>query len=68
MIKSRDTEAELIAGSKRKMLGRKTWQRMLAERGTPQAIRRENEPEPTCRHFPVWCVDRKIEVVHFQPG
>ena len=41
---------------------------IVAERGTPQAIRCDNGPELTCRHFLAWCIDRKIELVHIQPG
>src|SRR5579864_7312552 len=41
---------------------------IVAERGMPQAIRCDNGPELTSRHFLVWCIDRKIELVHIQPG
>jgi putative transposase len=41
---------------------------ILAERGTPQAIRCDNGPELTSRHFLAWCIERKIELVHIQPG
>ena len=41
---------------------------IVAERGTPQAIRCDNGPELTSRHFLAWCIDRKIELVHIQPG
>jgi putative transposase len=41
---------------------------IVAERGTPQAIRCDNGPELTSRHFLAWCVERKIELVHIQPG
>ena len=40
----------------------------MAERGQPQAIRCDNGPELTSRHFLAWCVERKIELVHIQPG
>jgi putative transposase len=43
-------------------------ERIVAERGAPQAIRCDNGPELTCRHFLAWCIDRKIELVHIQPG
>jgi putative transposase len=39
-----------------------------AERGIPEAIRRDNGPEFTSRHFLEWCMDRKIELVHIEPG
>jgi putative transposase len=41
---------------------------ILAERGVPQAIRCDNGPEFTSRHFLAWCVERGIELVHIQPG
>ena len=36
--------------------------------GRPQAIRCDNGPELTSRHFLAWCVERQIELVHIQPG
>jgi putative transposase len=39
-----------------------------AERGHPKAIRCDNGPELTSRHFLAWCVERQIELVHIQPG
>ncbi len=41
---------------------------IIAERGMPQAIRSDNGPEFTSRHFLAWCLERKIEVVHIEPG
>jgi putative transposase len=41
---------------------------IIAERGQPQAIRCDNGPELTSRHFLAWCVERQIEVVHIQAG
>ena len=41
---------------------------IIAERGVPQAIRCDNGPELTSRHFLAWCVERQIELVHIQPG
>ena len=43
-------------------------ERIVAERGTPQAIRCDNGPELTSRHFLAWCIEQKIELVHIQPG
>jgi putative transposase len=40
----------------------------IAERGRPQAIRCDNGPEFTSRHFLAWAVERQIEVIHIQPG
>src|SRR5689334_18325452 len=34
----------------------------------PQAIRCDNGPELTSRHFLAWCIERQIELVHIQPG
>jgi Integrase core domain len=34
----------------------------------PQAIRCDNGPELTSRHFLAWCIERRIELVHIQPG
>lgn len=41
---------------------------IVAERGAPLAIRCDNGPELTSRHFLAWCIERKIALVHIQPG
>ena len=41
---------------------------VVAERGTPEAIRCDNGPELTSRHFLAWCIERHIELLHIQPG
>ena len=41
---------------------------IIGERGVPQAIRCDNGPELTSRHFLAWCIERQIELVHIQPG
>ena len=41
---------------------------IVAERGTPLAIRCDNGPEFTSRHFLAWALERKIELVHIEPG
>jgi putative transposase len=41
---------------------------IIAERGQPQAIRCDNGPELTSRHFLAWCVERRIGLIHIQPG
>lgn len=41
---------------------------IIAERGLPLAIRCDNGPELTSRHFLAWALDRKIDLVHIQPG
>ena len=43
-------------------------EQIVAERGVPLAIRCDNGPELTSRHFLAWCIERKIELVHIQPG
>jgi putative transposase len=41
---------------------------IVAERGQPLALRCDNGPEFTSRHFLAWAVERGIEVIHIQPG
>jgi putative transposase len=41
---------------------------IIAERGLPQGIRCDNGPELTSRHFLALALDRKIDLVHIQPG
>jgi len=41
---------------------------ILAQREKPLAIRCDNGPELTSRHFLAWCIERQIELVHIQPG
>jgi transposase InsO family protein len=41
---------------------------IAAERGQPLAIRCDNGPELTSRHYMAWCVERPIELVSIQPG
>ena len=41
---------------------------IIGERGVPQAIRCDNGPELTSRHFLAWCIERQIELVHIRPG
>lgn len=41
---------------------------IITERGRPEAIRCDNGPELTSRHFLAWCVERGIELIHIQPG
>lgn len=43
-------------------------EQIAVERGVPQAIRCDNGPELTSRHFLAWCIERQIELVHIQPG
>jgi Integrase core domain len=41
---------------------------VIARRGRPQAIRCDNGPELTSRHFLAWGLEWKIELRHIQPG
>ncbi len=41
---------------------------IITERGRPEAIRSDNGPEFTSRHFLAWCVERQIALLHIQPG
>jgi putative transposase len=41
---------------------------LIAERGQPESLRCDNGPELTSRHFLAWCVERKIHLVHIEPG
>ena len=41
---------------------------IIAERGLPRAIRCDNGPELTSRHFLAWALDRKVDLIHIQPG
>lgn len=42
--------------------------RIVAERGVPEAIRCDNGPEFTSRHILAWAIERKIALVHIEPG
>ncbi len=41
---------------------------IIARRGRPQAIRCDNGPELTSRHFLAWALEWKIDLRHIQPG
>jgi len=41
---------------------------VVERRGKPEAIRCDNGPELTSRHFLAWCEERKIRLIHIQPG
>jgi len=40
----------------------------IDQRGRPEAIRCDNGPEFTSRHFLAWCEERQIRLIHIQPG
>jgi putative transposase len=41
---------------------------VMDQRGRPKALRMDNGPELTSRHFLAWCMDRKITANYIQPG
>ena len=41
---------------------------IIAQRGRPAAIRSDNGPELTSRHYLGWCEERAIRPLHIQPG
>jgi putative transposase len=41
---------------------------IIGWRGMPERIICDNGPELTSRHFLAWCIERKIQLVHIQPG
>jgi putative transposase len=46
----------------------RTLERVIDERGTPGSLRCDNGPEFTSRHFIGWCAEKKITLIHIQPG
>jgi len=32
------------------------------------AIRSDNGPEMSSRHFLAWCIEKRIDAIHIQPG
>jgi len=43
-------------------------ERVMEQRGAPKALRCDNGPEFTSRHFIGWCEENKIAVTYIQPG
>jgi len=41
---------------------------VMEQRGGPETVRCDNGPEFTSRHFLAWCEERRIGLVHIQPG
>ncbi len=41
---------------------------VIERRGAPESIRCDNGPEFTSRRFVAWCAERKIQLIHIQPG
>jgi putative transposase len=46
----------------------RTLEKVIEQRGMPASLRCDNGPEFTSRHFLAWCAEKKIELVHIQPG
>jgi putative transposase len=42
--------------------------RIVQRRGMPLAIRSDNGPELTSRHFLAWSIENKVDLIHIQPG
>lgn len=43
-------------------------ERVVEQRGKPEALRSDNGPEMSSRHYLAWCSERGIGTVHIQPG
>jgi putative transposase len=43
-------------------------EKAMSQYGWPKRIRCDNGPELTSRHFLAWAVERRIELLHIQPG
>jgi putative transposase len=41
---------------------------VIQRRGKPEAMRCDNGPEFTSRHFLAWCEEQQIRLIHIQPG
>ena len=46
----------------------RTLEWIIQQRGQPGALRCDNGPESTSRHFLAWCEEHKIQLIHIQPG
>ncbi len=46
----------------------RTLDRIIEARGTPESLRCDNGPELASRHIIGWCEEKKINLVHIQPG
>lgn len=43
-------------------------ERAMGQNGKPQAIRCDNGPELTSRHFLAWAIEKRIDILHIRPG
>lgn len=55
-----------VACSSRRVTRVLEW--IIGQRGAPETLRFDDGPEFTSRHFLVWCEERKIRLVHIEPG
>jgi putative transposase len=46
----------------------RTLTQIIEQRGVPVAIRSDNGPELRSRHYLAWCIEKRIDAVHIQPG
>jgi len=46
----------------------RTLDQIIEARGMPESLRCDNGPELTSRHIIGWCEEKKINLVHIQPG
>ena len=58
-------EADTCLGSGRVI---RVLERLIEERGRPESLRSDNGPEFTSRRMLGWAEERKINLVHIQPG
>ena len=58
-------EADTSLGSGRVI---RVLERLIAERGAPESLRSDNGPEFTSRRMIGWAEERKITLIHIQPG
>ncbi len=43
-------------------------EQLIAKRGLPESVRSDNGPEFCSRRMLAWAEERKVELVHVQPG
>jgi putative transposase len=55
-------EADISLGSDRVL------EALIDERGRPEGVRLDNAPEFTSRRIVGWAEERKVDLVHIQPG
>lgn len=65
---TRESPALLVHSSISSRMITRILERLIAERGKPEAIRCDNGPEFTSRQLLGWCEERDIRLVHIQPG